>query len=552
MKIPVNNLGQVGIVSDVMNEDIPVNAWTVASNVDFRDNVVSKAKGYSLIFGANTQASTPFDGTICRPQWMMPYQDPETDTLYWIICGIDDGAAIYPAGTDGDPVICVFNGTQILDRTGTDLSTSDPVLWNGGVVNGLPVVNNAMQEPQMWSRTAGVLNTGFESLTNWPSGYTADVIRVYKDFLVALSVDDGTNAKNPWRVMWSDAAEPFTAPEWTPAATNRAGDVTLGEGGSFLVDCLPLRGTNIVYSQGETWAMRYVGGNSVFAFDRLFSEYGLLAQRCVKPFKDGMHFVVTVGDIIVHDGNTAQSIVDNKVRDSIFGELDPSSYTKAFVVSNYKENEMWFYYPTSGYSYPNKIAKWNIKTGAWSFMTLNTVVSHVGFGVVSAELGSNTTWDSDTGQWDNDTTVWNESVYNPNEENLIMAEYGTTTGLSNIYRADDSNSFDGTAIPVVLERTGLSFAGINQGYINLNDVVKHCDEVWLNATGGPFYVSIGASDTADGPYSWGPAVEFDPLTDYKVDGRSAGRYLGVRFTSNDDVAWRIGQYSMNILVDGER
>ena len=104
-----------------------------------------------------------------------------------------------------------------------------------------------------------------------------------------------------------------------------------------------------------------------------------------------------------------------------------------------------------------------------------------------------------------------------------------------------------------LERTGLSLAGVGKnGYISTNEITKYCDSVWLNATGGPFNITVGSSDTADGVYSWEPSTTFDPATDYKVDCRVSGRYLGVRFESEADVAWRMGQYAPDIIPEGER
>ena len=75
--------------------------------------------------------------------------------------------------------------------------------------------------------------------------------------------------------------------------------------------------------------MRYVGGNTVFTIDRLFSEHGILAPRCFAEFGDGMHFVVTHGDVIVHDGNTARSIANDIVRNHIFDEIDSVYYKMA-------------------------------------------------------------------------------------------------------------------------------------------------------------------------------------------------------------------------------
>lgn len=534
MKLPIKNLGQYGVINEMTDEDIPLNAWSKANNVDFRDGLVRKSHGYSLIFGPATGGS-PYDGLISRPQWMFPFLDPEGPTSYWVICGIDDS---------GNPVVSSFDGQQILDITGTDLTITTPTLWNGGVCNGLPVINTGLEEPQMWGRNpaSGALNGAIEALTNWPSGYLASVVRPFGDFLVALDIDNGAagESRNPWRIMWSDAVEPFTPPEWTPTAENRAGDVTLGEGQGGLIDCLPLRGQNIIYSTQGAFAQRFIGGNAVFAFTPILGEYGILAQRCVKEFKDGMHFLVSLQDIVIHDGNTAQSVCDAKTRDFIFGEMDQTNYVNSFVASHYSESEMWFCYPTSGNERPNKVAKWNTKTGAWSFMEYPVSVSHIGWGVVQNQLGGPVVVDDFTGVIDSYGDPFN--FYNPSFMSLFMSEYGTNIAGSNMHQADITNTFNGTTFVAELEKTGIS--------VDSEESLLFCDHIYINGE-GVFDVSVGGTDTPDGVYSWDTFRSHDTSTDYRVECRVSNRFLGVKIRSEDALTWRLSKYMPIIEPDGE-
>ena len=365
-KVPFNDLAAYGEIDEIPNHATPMNAWTTAQNVTFRDGFVQKSNGYTEIAAGAAM--------LCAPQYLMPYYDPEVGKLYWIYPGTED------ANDKG--VICTFDGTTHTDRTniGVYAGTAfygDTTRWNGAVVNGLAVVNNQLTTPQMWARTGASLNADFDELTDWQNSFTTygtcKVLRGFRNFFIALDITDTgtTPTRNPYEVKHSGIVDSYTAPEWAPTTSNRAGSKYIGEGGGVLVDCLPLRNVNIIYSENEAWPMSYVGGNEVFAIgDKALLEYGMLAQGCAAAFGAGHHFLVTLGDIVVHDGSNAESIINSRKRDTVFADMDSTNYVNSFVVSHYTEQEIWFCYPKTGAVYPNAVAKWSIKTGAWSFQDL--------------------------------------------------------------------------------------------------------------------------------------------------------------------------------------
>lgn len=531
----LNNLGQYGILPDREGLSVPINAWTDGNNVVFRDGIAQKVPGHTQVFG------TPG----ARPQWLLPYVDPVGGSYYWIYAGLDNS---------GDGVIYTYDGTNHVDRTRAAgvYNPAANVTWSGGILNGLPIINNGVDVPQKWDRTSGTLNSDFEDLANWPAGYTARIMRPFGNFLLGLDIDDGTNPRNPYRIMWSTPADPFTEPSsWTPSATNLAGNVDLAEeGGGYLVDCLPLRGVNFVYKEQTVWIMRYIGGNNVFAFEQIFAEHGLLAPRCVKAYKDGRHFVVTKGDIIIHDGNTVESVADRRVRDTIFNEINSDYYERSFVAPNYRQNEFWFCYPAQSSELPDKAAIWNAKYNTWSFRDLDNV-AHIGWGVI--QVGDNT-WDSDSQVWDDDSSPWDATTYNETTKQLVLARQESTAAASRFYLGDDTNQFDGTNYTAYLKRTGLHIVGNQNGQI-VGDITttKDIEQVWLRLTGGPVLVRIGVADNVGDAYSWTPAQTLDPSNgDYKVDVRANGRLWGIWIESVGDVAWELHEVTVWLVPDGER
>ena len=130
---------------------------------------------------------------------------------------------------------------------------------------------------------------------------------------MALNLTEGgTNLPN--KVRWGDTAEDFNFPStWTAAATNDAGAVTIGDEADEIIDGLALKESFIIYKGNSTWIANYIGGNLVFSFKKLFNDTGILTRNCVQEF-EGKHFVVTQGDVIVHNGVSKQSVATNAVK----------------------------------------------------------------------------------------------------------------------------------------------------------------------------------------------------------------------------------------------
>ena len=102
--VPIENLGQIGIIKDTPPYNLPPNAWSDGNNVRLLDNGVKKVAGYQEVF-----ATCPF-----APYYIHPYPD---STYYWIAYGATD--------------IAVWNGS-----TWTEAVRQNTLQLNGGVTAG--------------------------------------------------------------------------------------------------------------------------------------------------------------------------------------------------------------------------------------------------------------------------------------------------------------------------------------------------------------------------------------------------------------------------------
>lgn len=519
--IQLENPGLEGVITDIDPQELPNNAFSAARNFRFNNKAASKMLGHSAIFGSPS----------IDPYWLMPVATNTND--FWVYAGllkvyVTDGANHYNITRQSGAVDVDYNATANQN-------------WNGGIISGIPVLNNGIDDPQMWNP----VNTGqrLTSLT-WDASNTwadknwkASVIRTYREYLIALNVTKA-GTENPRLVAWSTSSVPGAVPStWDKDVTSEdAGEVDLAQTNGNVIDGLALGDIFVIYKQDSIWAMQFVGGVNIFRFYQLFSNIGVLTRRCVKEF-EGKHFVITNGDVVIHDGSTIQSIVNERRRNELFGNIDSDNYQRCFVAPNYDKQEMWVCYPTSGSTVPNRAMVWNWVNDSWGDRDLPDA-THIGFGIVN-DSNEITTWDADTEVWNNDTTAWNAKTFNPTERKMLMA------AGSSLFLLDDTNQFAGADFTGYIERTALHFGEPEK--------VKHVSEVWLRATGsGTVNISIGHANSPDEAVNWHTAETYTIGTDSKVNVRASGRYIAYRIESTSSDTVNIQGIGFKVKFTGRR
>lgn len=515
--------GASGLILDQKAHAIPMDAWSNAQNIRFNRGRAMRFSGDQAVFGTPT----------VDPYWLQYWSDSQE--IYWFYA---NAAKVYR--TDGSSHINVTNA-------GGDYSAGANPKWNGGVLGGVPIINNSIDPPQQWDSGT----TKFKDLDNWPSGYTCAVMRPYKQFLVALDITQ-SGTRYPTKVLWSHEADPGTVPvSWDITdPTMDAGEASLSESTGFLVDCLPLGDMNVLYKEDGTWFMRHTGSAFVFQFAQAFRGYGILAQNCVAEFQR-RHFVVGIGDIWIHDGQTAKSVIEEKLRDYFYSNLDPTYYVNTFVVANYVKNEIWVCFPETGQQFPSKALVWNWNYETWTVRALTPGTSFGAFGNVDLS-GVSDTYDGSSGTtYDADSGVFGERSYNPTVQRLITSVVGSSKSLRVM---DEGNSIGGSGI-AFLERTGLPIVGQNRQGEPIVDVasVKFVRAVYPNIVaeaGTTIQISVGKQDFVDGEVTWYGPFSFVPGQDLKVDCTVSGRLIAIRFETSQDTRWELQRYSLDLDVVG--
>lgn len=514
-----------GLAADLPDINMPNGVWSDSRNVKYRDGACEHAGGCISAMGSLSVTAI----------WAAPVTDGVT--YYWVY-------------TNGDGAYATDGSTHA-----NITSTSFSVAWanvgiNGGAFHGFMIANDGFHKPQVWTPD---LAGKFTALTNWPAGYYAEVIRPFRDFLVALRISSvaseggGTDSYNPRLMRWSDAAAQAALPgSWDYSdPTNQSGINEFGQTHDSLVDVLPLRGAMAVYKQFHTWIGDYVGRPDVFTFREAFTQAGMLAEDCGAAFGP-RHLVLTDSDVVVHDGTEMQSVIDRRMRRWLFNKLDSNYYFNSFVVADYRSREIWVCFPESGHTWPNLALVWSMVDGSLDVRDLGGGMTFGSVGVVPG--GSDITFAAFTDTIESWSDPFDNQNFNPSAFRLLM----TRSDAKKIEQMNSGVTFDGTTQSCYAERTGIT---ISQDMNRLKRVTRIFPKI-IGTDGDTFnfYVStrstVGGSSSQHGPYP------FVIGSDYKIDlgaGRGvSARVLDVRVEYAGTNTFRFFGFDVDWVPDGTR
>lgn len=523
--IDLDLIASIGSVRDVPPYMLPPEAWSLALNMRAIDNGLESLLGWEQVFGTPGVA----------PSFLMPVSTLALN--YWLYSSLTK--------------IYVWNGashTNITRQTaGVDVNytPSSGASWNGTLLGGVPILNNGSDVPQFWSPTT--VATKMQNLTNWQAAVRARVIRAFGPFLVAFNITD-TGVVYPHLVRWSHPADPGSIPSsWDVTdPTKDTGQTDLPDvNAGIILDALPLGSTMFIYKESSTHKMTYIGGRAIMDFGQAawLPTMGILASRCVAITGDGLrHVVATQDDIITHNGSSVDSVLDKRQRRRLLNEMDQTNYVNSFMFDNPFYKEMWFCYPGTGQSQPDRALIMNYSNqNSWVITEVDGITfRHAAAGRVEAP--SEELWsDNSTEAWDTDTGPWSLLL----RRRVLLAG----TAATKIYNMDKTITRDGTAFATRLQREGLSVLGQDRrgSWIVDHQVEKLLTRLWPKIQGGPINVRVGGQAVVNGSTSWGDSVSFNPSSELTADILpTSGRSISVEFSTTGNISWRIDGYKIEI------
>jgi hypothetical protein len=528
VSIPIKNLGAIGYVADVLAHETPPNAWSNGRNVRFVDGYVERQPGHTPVYGTPSVV----------PNWLLPV--PGLTDYHWIYAST---TAVYMVNS----AQVHTNITRALGAYTGDLNNN----WNGGLLNGIPVINNGVDDPQMLTPPAPA--SDLILLTAWPANTKVKCLRPFKQFLFGMDWTE-SGVRYQHKVRWSNQAAAGAVPSsWDVTdPTVDTGQATLPDSGGFVLDSLPLRDVNIVYKENEVWGFQHIGGAQIFRPYRIIGEAGMLTRDCATSFyAQGLrHAVFGSDDLFIHDGNTAQSIADRRTRRWLFNQISSSNFNRCFTVANYEAQQIWFCFVPEGQTLATMALPWNWKTGTFSLPRELPGVRYISAGLIN-DTAVGVSWDSDVGAWDADIQVWDERLYGSAARKMLM---GVPTGPTLQY-LDQGNLFNGSMYNSYVERTGIPYARVDRNGEPQSDVNsrKLMTELWPRfeaAVGTQINISVGSHEDPNAGVTWKGPFPFIVGQHQKINPLVAGRFLAVKFESTANAAWKLHEYAFDVKEVG--
>lgn len=509
MKITLADLGAVGLMSDAQPQELPPNAWTAARNVVFREGYVQRVSGQTQF--SNTPSITPY--------WLQPYQT--ASARFWVHAGT---AAVY-----------VDDGATLTDITGTAPTGAQDNRWTGGVLNGVLIMNNGVDDPMYWG---GNVASNLATLTGWDTTWAAASIRPFKNHLIALDVTKGA-ARYPHMVKTSAAAEPGTIPtswdEADPALDTYEND--LAETPDVLIDSLPLGDALIIYKERAMYSFQYIGGSDIWLPRRLPGDIGMIARGCGVQTPMG-HVVLAPGDVILHSGQGPRSLLTGRMRRALFNRLDSTYYARSFVTANPERNEVWICIPEAGQTTCSIALVWNWETDAIGWRDLQNV-TYGAFGQVNYSAGN--TWDSDSDSWDSDSSAWDANEYSAAASRLLFSQ--STPRISLV---DTGSTFNGTAMTAYCERIGHTFGDAARVKL-ITSIVPRIEA----PNGTVLTISVGGAMDAERAPNYSSSFTYTVGSSRKADVFASGRFLAIKISSTSEAPWRLRSMDVEVEPMGE-
>ena len=602
--IPIEQVGQYGIVKDQNPWQLPPNVWTDGNNVKTDEGSMRKALGYAsvmttvpvapyyithLVAGIvefwviggltaihvydNTLKATELDGAMTSSSSTSAIDvDSTADFQSKGTITIESEQITYTSKT-----ATAFGGTITRGANGTTAATHADDLavnrtkkwyditrssgayeataaenWTSTAIGGVLILTNGVDDPQYWALVSGVPESTqlMQDLNNWPGSVECKSMRAFRSFLVALNVTK-SDVNYPRLVKWSTEAAIQTTPtSWDEtSATVDAGEYELADSRGDILDGMPLRDNFMIYKEDSTYIMSYVGTPFIFSFRQLSPTVGAIAKNCVVEYPAG-HAIFGNGDFYINDGRTLKPILPPKLKSYVFTTIDGEAISKSFVVADYGRSEILFCFSKDGgvTVQVDKAIVWNYNTNTFTIRDLPGV-GHIGYGNI-LDPNVMTSWDAapaTTDTWATVSGAWTMSY--PTVENVLMFASAEDT---KIYRDNSGNAEDTSNMTSYIERTGLSMGSQGQpDHTTVKRITAIYPKFNIDST-NTINCYLGTQMSTEDSVTWSAAVAFNPDTQSKISVRGSGKYYGVKFESTTDMDWKLDGYSIEVNDAGRR
>lgn len=316
----------------------------VEINVEFLiRNVVTNAYD---VYTVGTSTSSVSSAGGAGTNYQKPIPSGSADTLL----GQGYGVGLYGVGLYG--------------VSKTSLSTTPPRIWSHDRFGGLTLscAGNGTGIYQ-WDGSRLVAPV---LVANAPT--EVNYVFVSDSITIALGYDDLAAAQADNGITWSGQGE---LTNWT---TGQSGTDVI-EGAGRFISHASARQQNLLFTESQTYTFRYIGGQLIWETKLLDNGIGLIAQNA-RVSASGVVFWMSGSNFYMWRGGGVEIIPSNSSTEStilryVFEDINFGQKEKIFCWYNSEFREVWWHYPSEASNEPDRIARLNIDTFAWTIDELD-------------------------------------------------------------------------------------------------------------------------------------------------------------------------------------
>lgn len=362
-----------------------------------------------------------------------------------------------------------------------------------------------------WDTSVGITSRA-TIVTAAPS--VNQIVRVASEarHVLLYGTHDVSGSYSPLLIRWC-SQEDFT--DWTPTATNTAGDYPLPSRGSEIRAVNRVNDKTAILTDNDLFIQSYIGGNDVFGFTAVGERCGVISRNAAIEYSGTLYWMSGNGQFYKYDGRL-QPLACTVLR-YVYDSIDPFYAPKIYAGTNSTFDEIIWFYPTT-----------NSPDGENDrYVIYNTREDHWTIGAMPRCV-----WE-DSGTFD-----------------YPLAIDGTA---SNLYYQESGYTADTSALAANLEgayftqRAGDDLLFVNKfvpDFSNLSDNTPYTGtlNVSLRARKYP-----GGPVTTKGPF---PVTGSTQKTSVRLRGRELA--IQIQSSTSSNVPWRMGQFRLAIEADGQR
>ena len=378
--------------------------------------------------------------------------------------------------------------------------------------------------PSYGTNTRGVLVSSLAGASDVPTTQNYILVSDINRFVFAFGANPiGDGSSDPMLIRWCDQ-EDIT--NWSPAATNQAGDLRLSHG-SKIVTALQARQEVLVWTDSSLYTLQYVGAPIVWQPQLVADSLSILSQNAA-TYANGVAYWMGVDKFYKYDGRTQTLRCD--LRQYIFQDINLEQTELIFSGTNEGFNEVWWFYPSNGSTTIDKYVIYNYGEDVWYYGTMARS-AWLDVGIESYPIGA--TYNNKLVNHEIGNDDFENPTGQPISAYITSAEFDIDDG--------DRFSFIWRIIP------DITFRGSTSGNPN---VTMYLLPLQNSGSGYNTPPSVGGTDNAEVDQL--ATIPIEQFTG-QIYTRVRGRQLSMKVESTDlGVAWQLGSPRIDIRPDGRR